>query len=577
MDTLLTRCVDDGCFHIDLNIPGFFISIRVGKPMKKHIISILVLFLMVSTSLVGVTNQVTDDSFMVQQDSYQYMMDWSVHLTNQTPNEETSRPYYNYVESGYMEPSPLSGPMDSAWPTQSHDLFHTGRSQYSTANVMGNELWRVQSDDNSQFLNAALIGKDGTIYYGSTGGDNALYALWQNGTRKWRYQADGAIWGTPAMTENGTIVFTTWGGDGFTHAVKPDGTLLWKKKIGGLDSAASTTIAQDGTIYFGRDDKNIYAVYPNGTLKWVYTTGYIVLGAPAIGDDGTIYEGSGDFYLYALNSNGTLKWKYQTGDYIKGSVTIAPDGTLYMPSFDGYFHALTPNGTLLWKGYTGDHLAARGLALAEDGTIYVGTELLRAYYPDGTLKWQTDVLGEIYNSVPAVSADGTIYVTGGAALVAVNPDGNIKWRKVLTSEQIYSSPSIGFKDTVYVGSQYHDSLVHSSLHAFGAGEPKTIKILRPTPGHLYLFSLDCGKTPQNLTYIIGSATVQVQTSSPEDIKNVSFYFGGKHVSVASPPFSWRMNQRYGNVLFQDDLTVIGYYKDGTSWIESMPVIYFHFL
>ncbi len=57
--------------------------------MKKHIISILVLFLMVSTSLVGVSNQVTDDLLTVQQDSYQYTMDWSVHLTNQSTGEVT--------------------------------------------------------------------------------------------------------------------------------------------------------------------------------------------------------------------------------------------------------------------------------------------------------------------------------------------------------------------------------------------------------------------------------------------------------------------------------------------------------
>jgi len=499
-----------------------------------------------------------------------YIRDW--HVRRPVKNAGNTEALTRVTET---IPCSVTMSVDAPWPTESHDLYHTGRSQYSTANVTGNELWRVQSDDNSQFLNTALISKDGIIYYGSTGGDDALYALWQNGTRKWRYQADGAIWGTPAISQNGTIVFTTWGGEGYTHAVKPDGTLLWKKKIGGHSSSSSPTIGRDGIIYFGNDDRFIYAVYPNGTLKWSYWTRDMINGAPAIGDDGTIYVGSGDHNLYALNPNGTLKWKYETGDYVYGSATIAPDGTIYIPSFDGYFYALNPSGMFLWKGYTGDQYAARGMALANDGTIYVGTELLRAYYPNGMLKWQTDVKGCLDGTVPAVSADGTIYVSAGAALVAVNPDGSIKWRKVLTSEQIYSSPSIGFKDTVYVGSQYHDSLVHSSLHAFGAGEPKTIKILRPTPGHLYLFSLDCGKTPQNLTYIIGSATVQVQTSSPEDIKNVSFYFGGKHVSVASPPFSWRMNQRYGNVLFQDDLTVIGYYKDGTSWIESIPIIYFH--
>ncbi|PNX46191.1 MAG: hypothetical protein BV459_06920, partial [Thermoplasmata archaeon M11B2D] len=138
-------------------------------------------------------------------------------------------------------------------------------------------------------------------------------------------------------------------------------------------------------------------------------------------------------------------------------------------SFDGYLYALYPNGTMNWRVPTGGSIAAAGVALAENGTIYVGTEQLRAFNPDGTLKWSADVQGSIYGTVPAVSADGTIYVSAGGSLVAVNPDGTEKWRKQLTIAQVRSSPSIGPDDRVYVGSEEYGLFVYGFLHAFGLG------------------------------------------------------------------------------------------------------------
>ncbi|MEF8847384.1 MAG: PQQ-binding-like beta-propeller repeat protein, partial [Candidatus Paceibacterota bacterium] len=51
-----------------------------------------------------------------------------------------------------------------------------------------------------------------------------------------------------------------------------------------------------------------------GTLKWKYKTGDSVYSSPAISSDGTIYVGSHDDHLYAINPDGTLKWKIERGD-----------------------------------------------------------------------------------------------------------------------------------------------------------------------------------------------------------------------------------------------------------------------
>ncbi len=101
----------------------------------------------------------------------------------------------------------------------------------------------------------------------------------------------------------------------------------------------SPAIGSDGTIYIGSNDKNVYAINPDGTLKWKYTTGNYIYGSPAIGSDGTIYIGSNDKNVYAINPDGTLKWKYTTGNYIYGSPAIGSDGTLYIGSYDYKLYA----------------------------------------------------------------------------------------------------------------------------------------------------------------------------------------------------------------------------------------------
>lgn len=441
--------------------------------MKKQLVSLQVLFLLISSSLVGVSNQMIDDSFSVQPNSYQYMMDWSVHLTNQSTDEMANGPVYNNVESSAIEPNSLGGPMDSPWSMFGHDVVHTCRSPYSTENNTGVEIWRKGEGRSGSFFGAPIIDNNSIIYFGTTGSDSSLYAFYANGTRKWRYISDGSVWATPAIAEDGIIIFPTWGGDCAVHAVYPNGTVKWtyqdNYETGSLSSPA---IGSDGTIYFGSDDYpnyNIYAINGNGTLRWKYSTEYITNGAPTIGSDGTIYIGSSDHHLYALYPNGTLRWRFDAGSDIKGAGTITSNGTIYVPAFNGYFYALAPNGTLLWQGYTGDSVAAAGLALAMDNTIYVGTEMLRAYYPNGSLKWSVELPGDVFGTVPAVSADGTIYVSAGRFLVAINPDGTERWSKEIANEQIRSSPSIGPDDRVYVGSNEHPNN-YWYIHAFGTME-----------------------------------------------------------------------------------------------------------
>jgi len=72
----------------------------------------------------------------------------------------------------------------------------------------------------------------------------------------------------------------------------------------------SPAIGADGTIYVGSWDDNLYAISPDGSQKWSFTTGGKVVSSPAIGADGTIYVGSLDDNLYAITEEYdlTINW-----------------------------------------------------------------------------------------------------------------------------------------------------------------------------------------------------------------------------------------------------------------------------
>ena len=70
------------------------------------------------------------------------------------------------------------------------------------------------------------------------------------------------------------------------------GAPQWNYAINVDRSTAS--LADDGTIYFGSSNNNLYAINPDGTLKWSYTAGGPIYCPPSIAGDGTVYVGAND-------------------------------------------------------------------------------------------------------------------------------------------------------------------------------------------------------------------------------------------------------------------------------------------
>jgi len=378
-------------------------------------------------------------------------------------------------------------------------------------------------------VSSPAIGDDGTIYVGSD--DHYLYAIYPDGKLKWKYETGDVITASPSIGSDGTIYVGSK--DRQFYAINPDGSLRWAYPTVSL-LVSSPAIRSDGTIYVGGPDldktiislsscigddvpssitvqlSHLYAVKPDGTLRWSKVLSGSMDSSPAIATDGIIYVGTdGDElydkiypcegfspavtktyipssnaspnypvngHLYAIDPMGTIKWDFKTLGDVDSSPAIGSDGRIYVGSdaydraFDpdgkvisitkpqtiGYLYAINPSGTLRWlydksSGLYGD--VDSSPAIGSDGTIYVGSDKndVFALNPDGTLKWVFPTRDDV-NSSPAIASDGTIYIgSEDGSLYALNPDGKVKWIYDASSA-VNSSPAIGSDGTVYVGS-----------------------------------------------------------------------------------------------------------------------------
>ena len=272
----------------------------------------------------------------------------------------------------------------------------------------------------------------------------------------WRFKLaaieGGAVYSSPAVGPDGVIYVGSL--DNSLYAVNPNGTLRWSYPTGdGIRSSPAMTT--DGSVCVGSYDDALYAVNPDGTLKWSFPTDRSVYASPAIGLDGTVYVGSLDQSLYAVNSGGSEKWNTHIVKAAHSSPAVGADGTIYVGSQDSSIYAVNTNGTVSWEHKTGGTIHSSP-AIAADGTVYCGSDdgALYALSADGTLRWSYQTGGSVQAS-PAIASDGTVCVgSGDSCFYALNPNGTLKWR-YRTGGILEAAPAVGSDGTVYFGSTDH--------------------------------------------------------------------------------------------------------------------------
>ena len=334
--------------------------------------------------------------------------------------------------------------------------------------------------DSRIIYSSPAIGKDGTIYVSifldlkeAKGPSTRLYALDPEANPErvtwWREIGATNYYASPAIGVGGIVYVSALGTK--VWAINPDGSRRWEFTTGGLVSS-SPAVGADGTIYIGSEDQQVYAIDGDtGKTHWGFATGGPVSSSPAVGGDGTVYVGSRDGNLYALDgTTGTSKWAapFRTGAGVESSPAIGGDGTIYVGSGDKNVYAIDPSGIQKWVFGTADKVSSSPAISADGATIYVGSDDARLYAIDSVThaqRWAFLTGGPVRSS-PAIGADGTIYVGSyDRYFYAVNAGGGTN-AGVPALELVHSSPAIGPDGTVYFGSR------DGSLYAVEGFDPR---------------------------------------------------------------------------------------------------------
>ncbi|HEY1110781.1 MAG TPA: PQQ-binding-like beta-propeller repeat protein, partial [Opitutaceae bacterium] len=327
------------------------------------------------------------------------------------------------------------------------------------------------------------IAPDGTVYLGSDEGATStsaaahrLYAFNPaDGSMKWSFPSDNAIYTAAAIDASGNLYFGTLV-SGRLYSLTSQGTQRWLYAGARLGTSSSPSLSPDGgTVYFAGYDGVLHAVNTStGTARWTYKLGAEVrASSPAVDANGVIYIGSYDGLLYAINADGALNRTWATGTIIRSSPAIAGN-TLYVGSNDGGLYAFDIGASAAgpWPQYR--HNARRtGRAVVEPPVIALSPSPYSA------------VVGDSIELAPLVTGTGPfayqwfkdgVPIAGATsatlALPAVTLDSTGNYSVAVSSEWGSALSSPGAVVVRAAGSAAVESrLVNLSVRAVaGAGE-----------------------------------------------------------------------------------------------------------
>ena len=181
-------------------------------------------------------------------------------------------------------------------------------------------------------------------------------------------------------------------------------------------------------IVIGSSDKRVYVFNRNGSLRWSYPTGDMILSTPAVADidPGTpgleTVVGSGDRYVYLLDVAGNLIWRRPTGWTVRSSPVVADldgdkDLEIIVGSDDDKVWAWHHTGAMVagWPQATGADILSSPVVGDIDGDgkpdVVVGSDDAKVY------AWHAD--GSVVNGWPRAA---NLSVKGAPLLANLDDD-----------------------------------------------------------------------------------------------------------------------------------------------------------
>jgi outer membrane protein assembly factor BamB len=266
-------------------------------------------------------------------------------------------------------------------------------------NPDGTEKWKysIGGGANITYISPAIT-KDGDILVGNNGTNGALHLVdGETGTQKAYVKPSGGVLGAIVVSQE-NIAYSQSGNSGFNaynlNNIDEDlvPAYLGNYKVDpstNYYAAGSPAIDGNGNLLAAVGSGKIVSLHLNPTLEvnWVYPSdanlSKIEQSGISVGADGTLYvAGSENKKIYALNPNGTLKWEFATDGNAQSVPAVDNKGYIHFGDDSGYYYILedkTTSAEQLYKAtLSNSSVTATRIwsspVLAGDGSIYFTTK-----------------------------------------------------------------------------------------------------------------------------------------------------------------------------------------------------------
>ncbi len=273
-------------------------------------------------------------------------------------NIDTGKLVWNYTGPGPLMfpgyPTVADGKVYATTGQNAYYNNEVGASEFACLNAYtGQVIWKLPME--ALAPKESVIVAYGTLYIIPGEVTTAVDTMSGN-----EYSTANQLWAIGTNTAP-TSNWSMWGADPTHSSAAPQGpsnlTLAWKFTTNGAVISSPTIV--NGIVYFGSQDKNIYAVGAwSGSLLWSFTTKAAVESSLAV-VNGKVYTGGDDGNVYCLDAyNGKLLWQTPVNGnqqftfatvVLKSSPTVS-GGIVYIGSLDSNFYALdADSGRVVWK------------------------------------------------------------------------------------------------------------------------------------------------------------------------------------------------------------------------------------
>jgi outer membrane protein assembly factor BamB len=238
----------------------------------------------------------------------------------------------------------------------------------------GDVLWSWPSNNSLTIRHSPVIGlgQDRKVYFACY--SESLYALNPGGALIWARPLGRSVNSAPAVGLNGHILVATTRDSAPWQlwSFKPNGDTDWSYTLAGDAEFASPAVGPDSTIYVGAN-RYLYAVRPNGTLKWRDSLLARIQSCPAVANESTLYVVAGA-RLYCIGADSVVRWRRSIGGSNYCSPAVDGGGNVYVGTANGassIFCCIGPDSTVRDSHAIGDDVWSSP-AIGESGRVYVG-------------------------------------------------------------------------------------------------------------------------------------------------------------------------------------------------------------